>query len=95
MSVDAGKQTSVVLFAESQIRRIWHNDEWWFSVTDVCGALTASVDSGAYWRKLKQRIKKEGSEVVTNCHGLKFPASDGKKYTTDCANTEGMLQVVW
>lgn len=57
-------------------------------------ALTDSPDAGAYWRKLKQRLKKEGSEVVTNCHGLKLEAADGKKYPTDCANTKDMFRVI-
>ena len=61
---------------------------------DVCGALTESIDGGAYWRKLKQRLKKEGSQVVTFCHELKLEAADGKKYETDCANTEGILRII-
>ncbi|MCK5212186.1 Bro-N domain-containing protein, partial [Candidatus Parcubacteria bacterium] len=68
--------------------------EWWFSVIDVCEVLTESVDAGAYWRKLKQRLKKESSEVVTFCHGLKLEAPDGKKYETDCANTEGIFRII-
>jgi len=63
-------------------------------VVDVCGALTDSIDSGAYWRKLKQRLNEEGSEVVTFCHGLKLEASDGKKYETDCVNTEGVFRII-
>ena len=82
--------TKIALFKGRKIRKIIHNDEWWFSVIDVCEALTNSVDAGAYWRKLKQRLSEEGSEVVTFCHGLKLEASDGKKYETDCANTEGI-----
>ncbi|MBA2654815.1 MAG: hypothetical protein H0U71_07085 [Gammaproteobacteria bacterium] len=66
------KETAVVLFKEKTVRRIWHNEEWWFSVVDVCSVLTDSLDAGSYWRKLKQRIIKEGSEVVTFCHGLKL-----------------------
>lgn len=73
-------EATIVLFKEKAIRRIWYNEEWWFSIVDVCGALTASADAGAYWRKLKQRLIAEGSEVVTNCHGLKLVAVDGKKY---------------
>lgn len=61
---------------------------------DVCEALTDSPDPGAYWRKLKQRLTEEGSEVVTFCHGLKLEASDGKKYETDCADTEGMFRII-
>ena len=72
------KNQMIVVFGTKEIRRIWHNDEWWFSVVDVCGILTESRDSGAYWRKLKQRFKIEGSEVVTNCHGLKLEASGEK-----------------
>jgi len=69
-------------------------NEWWFSVVDVCAVLTGSSDPGAYWRKLKQRLKEEGSEVVTFCHGLKLAAADGKKYKTDCANTEGIFRII-
>lgn len=86
--------TKIVLFRSSEIRREMHNGEWWFSVVDVCKSLTDSVDSGAYWRKLKQRLIEEESEVVTFCHGLKLEASDGKKYLTDCANAEGILRIV-
>ena len=88
------KETAIVIFKEQAIRRVWHNDEWWFSVVDVCFALSDSPDAGSYWRKLKQRLIQEGSEVVTLCHGLKLPASDGKKYTTDCANSEGVLRLI-
>lgn len=66
------RETAVVLFKEKKVRRKWHNDEWWFSVVDVCSVLTGSLDAGAYWRKLKQRLIKEGSEVVTFCHGLEL-----------------------
>jgi hypothetical protein len=84
----------LVVFNDKKIRRVLRNDEWWFSVADVCGALTGSTDAGAYWRKLKQRLKAEGSEAVTNCHGLKLVAPDGKKRTTDCANTEGIFRII-
>lgn len=87
-------QNKIIVFENKKIRRIWHDDEWWFSVVDVCGALTDSIDAGAYWRKLKQRLKAEGSEVVTFCHGLKLESSDGKKYSTDCANTESMFRII-
>jgi len=88
------KKSSIILFKEKQIRRTWHNEEWWFSVVDVCGALTQSIDAGAYWRKLKQRLKEEGSEVVTNCHELKLEAFDGKMRETDCANNEGVFRII-
>jgi hypothetical protein len=84
----------IVVFQERSIRRTWHNEEWWFSVADVCGVLTESADAGAYWRKLKQRLSEEGSEVVTNCHGLKLLAPDGKQRVTDCANTEGLFRII-
>ena len=70
--------TAIVVFDEGQIRRIWHKEQWFFSVVDVCRVLMDSPDAGAYWRKLKQRLKKEGSQIVTFCHGLKLEAADGK-----------------
>ncbi len=88
------KTTKLAIFQKKEIRKTIHNDEWWFSVVDVCGILTDSIDPGAYWRKLKQRLIAEGSQVVTNCHGLKLQATDGKKYNTDCANTESMFRLI-
>lgn len=87
-------QHKLVVFKNKEIRRTLHNNEWWFSIIDVCGALTDSPDPGAYWRKLKQRLTAEGSEVVTFCHGLKLPAPDGKMRQTDCANTEGLFRII-
>ena len=87
-------QTKLVVFKDKKIRRVIHDGEWWFSVVDICQALTASIDAGAYWRKLKQRLKGEGSEVVTFCHGLKLTAPDGKQRETDCANTEGIFRII-
>jgi prophage antirepressor-like protein len=87
-------ETKIAVFKGKGIRKVIHNDEWWFSVVDVCAVLTDSADSGAYWRKLKQRLKGEGSEVVTFCHGLKLPAPDGKQRDTDCANTEGIFRII-
>nr|WP_199177359.1 Bro-N domain-containing protein [Geothermobacter hydrogeniphilus] len=84
----------LAIFKDKEIRRTLHNDEWWFSVVDVCGVLTDSSDAGAYWRKLKQRLRAEASEVVTKCHGLKLKAADGKYRTTDCANTEGIFRII-
>jgi len=88
------KNTKLAIFKKKEIRKIIFQDKWWFSVIDVCGALTDSRDAGAYWRKLKQRLKAEGSEIVTNCHGLKLESSDGKKYLTDCADTEGIFRLI-
>ncbi len=86
--------THLAVFKGKQIRKTIHNNEWWFSIVDVCGVLTESVDAGSYWRKLKQRLKAEGSEVVTFCHGLKLTAPDGKLRAIDCANTEGIFRII-
>jgi len=86
--------TKIAVFKKKGIRKIIYKNEWWFSVVDVCGVLTDSVDAGAYWRKLKQRLKEEDAEVVTFCHELKLKATDGKKYATDCANTEGIFRII-
>jgi hypothetical protein len=80
-----------VIFQEKTIRRTWYNEEWWFSVVDVCGVLADSSNAGAYWRKLKQRLGAEGSESVTFCHVLKLEAPDGKQRLTvpipkDCSS---------
>ena len=94
--MNTGKQgkNKLVVFQNQSIRRILVDDEWFFSVTDVVAALTDSVNPGAYWRKLKQRLMREGSEVVTFCHELKLPAADGKNYKTDCANVKGMFRII-
>ena len=84
----------IAVFQEASIRRVWHNEEWWFSVADVCAVLTGSPDAGAYWRKLKQRLNAESSQPVTFCHGLKLLAPDGKQRVTDCANTEGLFRII-
>lgn len=86
--------SSIALFESKQVRKVWYDENWYFSVVDIVGALTDSLDSGAYWRKLKQRLNAEWSEVVTFCHGLKLLASDGKMRETDCANTEGILRII-
>ncbi len=88
------KNTKIALFKGRKIRKTLYQNEWWFSVVDVCEVLTDSADAGAYWRKLKQRLKEEGSEVVTFCHGLKLEAPDGKMRETDCANTEGIFRII-
>lgn len=87
-------ETNMAVFKGKEIRKIIHNNEWWFSIVDVCAVLTESTDAGAYWRKLKQRLREEGSEVVTLCHGLKLLAPDGKLRETDCANTEGIFRII-
>ena len=86
----------IQLFEKQRIRTAWdeEKEEWYFSIVDVVGVLTDSVDPTAYWRKLKQRLKAEGNETVTNCHGLKMTAHDGKKRLTDVADTEQLLRVI-
>ena len=82
-------------FENSPVRRIWHNNEWWFSVVDVIAQLTESPDPGAYWRVLKGRLKKEGSEqTVTDCYALKLKAKDGRMRKTDCANVETLFRLI-
>ncbi len=87
-------KNTLSVFEGKEIRRTRYNHEWYFSVVDVVGVLTESVDSRNYWKVLKHRLLEEGSEVVTKCNQLKLPASDGKFYETDCANTESLLRLV-
>ncbi len=84
------------LFEDQTIRTAWNEaeEEWYFSVVDVVGVLTDSKDPSAYWRKLKQRLKEEGNETVTNCHGLKMKAADGKRRLTDVATTGQLLRII-
>lgn len=86
----------IKIFEGNQIRSVWDNDkeEWYFSVVDVVGTLSDSKDPGAYWRKLKQRLKEEGSEVVTFCHGLKLKAADGKMRESDVADMQGIFRII-
>ena len=89
----------VQLFEDQPIRTAWVPDEeeWYFSIVDVVGTLTEQIDyekARKYWNKLKQRLKEEGSQLVTNCHQLKMTAQDGKKRMTDVANTEQLLRII-
>ena len=85
----------LIVFENKKIRRIWHNDEWYFSVVDVVEALTDSVNSRDYWYRMKIRVKDEdGLELSTICRQLKLESSDGKRYETDCANTENMFRII-
>lgn len=86
----------IKIFEGNLIRSVWDNDkeEWYFSVVDVVGTLSDSKDPGAYWRKLKQRLKEEGSEVVTFCHGLKLKAADGKLRESDVADMQGIFRII-
>ena len=81
---------------DDKVRKVWNakEEEWYFSIIDVCEVLTDSIDARKYWNKLKQRLSEEGNETVTNCHQLKMKASDGKMRKTDCANTEQLLRII-
>lgn len=89
---------NIKVFEDKKIRTQWdaEKEDWWFSVVDVCAVLaeSQSKDPGAYWRKLKQRLKQEGSEIVTKCHGLKLQSTDGKYYETDVLDTKGILRLI-
>ncbi|MDO5680224.1 MAG: BRO family protein [Pelistega sp.] len=86
----------IKVFENKEIRSVWDNEreDWYFSVVDVVGALTESINPTAYWRKLKQRLKEEGNETVTNCHVLKMKASDGKMRMTDVSAMQGIFRII-
>lgn len=86
----------VQLFEEKKVRSVWDDEaeEWYFSLADVAGLLSDSSNPQAYWRKLKERLKKEGNETVTNCHALKLLSPDGKRRMADVGNTEQVLRLV-
>ena len=90
------QKQAIQLFEEKRVRTAWDTDteKWWFSIIDCIAVLTESVDPAAYWRKLKQRLKAEGNETVTNCHGLKMQAPDGKMRLTDVADTEQLFRLI-
>ena len=90
------EKNRIQLFEDQPIRTAWdeEKEEWFFSVVDVIRVLTDSADGRKYWNKLKQRLKEEGNETVTNCHQLKLLARDGKRRSTDVANTEQLLRLI-
>lgn len=90
------KDSTIHIYEDQKIRTAWdeEREEWYFSIVDVVAVLTESKDATAYWRKLKQRLKAEGNESVTNCHGLKMRAADGKMRMTDVADTAGILRII-
>ena len=93
------KKQAIQLFEERKVRTVWDDQEekWYFSIVDVCGVLTDSKDAltaRKYWNKLKQRLKAEGNETVTNCHQLKLRAADGKMRMTDVADTEQLFRLI-
>ena len=90
------QHNTIKLFEEKKVRAVWDDEQekWYFSIVDVVAVLTDSVDAAAYWRKLKQRLKAEGNETVTNCHGLKMLAADGKMRLTDVADAEQLFRMI-
>lgn len=89
------EKMKIAIFKGKQVRKTLFQDEWWFSVVDVVGALTDSVNPRDYWFKMKIRVKEEeGNELSTFCLQLKLESSDSKKYATDCANTEGIFRII-
>lgn len=90
------KDTAIKLFESKKIRSVWDDDEekWYFSVVDVVGVLTDSPNPNNYWKVLKHRLAKEGSQLVTDCNQLKMQSSDGKYYKTDVADTEQLFRLI-
>ncbi len=89
-------QEDLEFIYDDAVRKIWHaqQEEWYFSIVDVCQVLTDSADGRKYWNKLKQRLIAEGNQPVTNCHQFKLKATDGKMRLTDCSNTEQLLRII-
>ena len=89
------QKQAIQLFEQWKVRTVWDDDagKWYVAIVDVVAVLTDSIDAAAYWRKLKQRLKAEGNETVTSCHGLKMPAADGKMRMTDVADTEQLFRL--
>ena len=90
------QENSMKIFEDKEVRTLWDEDveEWYISIIDVIEVLTQSKNPTSYWRKLKQRLKEEGNETVTNCHGLKMKAPDGKMRLTDVASTEQLFRLI-
>jgi len=90
------KQTEIKIFDDKQVRTHWDSEQekWFIAIVDVIAILTESIDPNSYWRKLKQRLKVEGNETVTNCHSLKMLAADGKMRMTDVADTEQLFRLI-
>ena len=87
------KQQAIRFFEQKQVRTVWDDEQekWYFSIVDVASILTESADGRKYWNKLKQRLKEEGNETVTNCHQLKLRAEDGKMRLTDDTTTDNWI----
>ena len=88
------EKSALVVFQDKQIRRIWFNDEWWFSVVDIIGALTESDRARKYWSDLKTKLVDEGFELSAKIGQLKLVSADGKSYQTDCVNTKNAFRII-
>ncbi len=90
------KKNHIQIFGDRKVRTVWDSDKekWYFSVVDVVGVLTDSADPNTYWKVLKNRLKKEGNETVTNCNRLKLPAADGKMRLTDVADQQQLFRII-
>ena len=90
------QKQQIQLFGEKKVRSVWDSEQekWYFSIVDVCAVLTDSENPQTYWRVLKNRLKKEGNETVTNCNALKMRATDGKMRLTDVADTEQIFRII-
>ena len=90
------QKEAIKIFEEKKVRTVWDDEQekWYFSIVDVVGVLTESPNPNNYWKVLKNRLKKEGNESVTNCNQLKLVAADGKKYFTDVADTEQLFRLI-
>jgi len=92
---DTGLKNKLVILQSKEVRRLWHNDEWFYSVVDICGALTDSTNPRDYWYRVKKRLDdEEKSQLSTICRQLKIQAPDGKMRLTDCANSEGVFRII-
>ncbi len=89
-------ENAIKIFDDKNVRTLWNEEQekWYFSIVDVVAILTESIDANAYWRKLKQRLKEEGNQTVTDCHALKMIATDGKMRLTDVADTEQLFRLI-
>ena len=89
-------KNEIKLFEDKKVRSLWDEtlEKWFFSVVDIVGVLTDSPNPNNYWKVLKNRLKKEGSQLVTNCNQLKMQTADGKYYKTDVADTEQLFRLI-
>jgi len=90
------QKNEIKIFDEKLVRTVWDDEleKWYFSIVDVVGVLTDSPNPNNYWKVLKNRLKKEGNESVTNCNQLKMQSSDGKFYKTDVTDTEQLFRLI-